>query len=53
MVEAHRATSTLYLHVFDLPDAAAVKRERKHALALERRVVEAFGSKSDIEAVRQ
>ncbi|HQA77837.1 MAG TPA: Na+/H+ antiporter subunit E [Propionicimonas sp.] len=53
VVEVSRHPRLLYLHVFDLPDAAAVKRERKHALALERRVVEAFGSKSDIEAVRQ
>ncbi|HQY98698.1 MAG TPA: Na+/H+ antiporter subunit E [Propionicimonas sp.] len=52
VVELNRHPRLLYLHVFDLPDAAAVEREREHALALERRVVEAFGSRADIEAVR-
>jgi len=53
VVEVGRHPRLLYLHVFHLPDAAAVARERSLALALERRVVEAFGSRSEIEAVRQ
>ena len=52
VVELDRHPRLLYLHVFDLPDAASAERERRHALALERRLVEAFGSRADIEAVR-
>ena len=52
VVEVSRHPRLLYLHVFDLPDDGAIERERRHALALERRLVEAFGSASDIAAVR-
>lgn len=52
VVETERRPRLLYLHVFDLPDDAAVERERKHALVVERRLVTAFGSAADIEAVR-
>ena len=52
VVEVTRHPRLLYLHVFDLPDPDAVERERHHALALERRLVEAFGRASDVEAVR-
>lgn len=52
VVEVSRHPRLLYLHVFDLPDDGAVERERKHALALERRLVEAFGTATDIAAVR-
>ncbi|MFZ0529670.1 MAG: Na+/H+ antiporter subunit E [Propionicimonas sp.] len=52
VVEVERHPRLVYLHVFDLPDAGSADRERRHALALERRLVEAFGSRSDIEAVR-
>lgn len=52
VVEARRHPRALYLHVFDLPDDAAIEHERAHALALERRLVEAVGSADEITAVR-
>lgn len=51
VVEVSRRPRILYLHVFDLPDAAAIDRQRAQALAIERRVVRAFGSDSEVEAV--
>ena len=48
-----RRPRLLYLHVFDLPDAASIETERNHALNKERRLVEAIGSKSEIEAVQR
>ncbi len=53
VVEVVRRPRLLYLHVFDLPDAASIETERAHALTLERRLVEAIGSASEIEAVRR
>jgi multicomponent Na+:H+ antiporter subunit E len=52
VVETRRRPRALYLHVFDLPDDAAIERERAHALALERRLVEAVGSTREREAVQ-
>ncbi len=51
VVEVDRNPRVLYLHVFDLPDAAAVEHQKQLALALERRVVRAFGSPAEVEAV--
>ena len=42
VVEARRATHTLFLHVLDVDDEAAVERFRGQALALERRFLAAF-----------
>ncbi len=53
VVEVVRRPRLLYLHVFDLPDDASVEAQRNHALALERRLVEAVGTESEIEAVRR
>lgn len=52
VVETRRRPRAIYLHVFDLPDAGAVERERAHALSIERRFVEAFGSAAEIEQVQ-
>lgn len=42
VVEARRSTHTLYLHVLDVPDAAAAERFRSEALALEQRLLRAL-----------
>ncbi|WP_110181150.1 Na+/H+ antiporter subunit E [Nocardioides solisilvae] len=42
VVEARRSTHTLYLHVLDVPDAEAVERFRREALAVEDRFLAAF-----------
>jgi multicomponent Na+:H+ antiporter subunit E len=42
VVEARRSTHTLYLHVLDVPDAAAAERFRQEALAVEDRFLAAF-----------
>lgn len=44
VVEARRSTHTLFLHVLDAEDEDGVERMRHRALALERRVVLAFGA---------
>jgi multicomponent Na+:H+ antiporter subunit E len=46
VVEARRSTHTLYLHVLDARDQAGVARMRAQVLALERRVVLAFGAET-------
>jgi len=43
VVEARRATHTLFLHVLDAGDQAGVDRMRRDVARLERRVVLAFG----------
>ena len=48
VLEVHRATGTLYLHVMGAPG----ERARRDALRLESRVVRAFGTREDIKAVR-
>ncbi len=53
VVEVVRRPRLLYLHVFDLPEETSIEAQRAHALALERRLVEAIGSASEIEAVRR
>ena len=42
VVEARRSTHTLYLHVLDVDDEAAVERFRSDAFALEQRFLRAF-----------
>ncbi len=44
VVEARRSTHTLFLHVLDARDMDGVNRMREQVLALERRVVLAFGA---------
>jgi multicomponent Na+:H+ antiporter subunit E len=48
VVEAPRRERRLYLHVFDLPDEAAVERERRAALIAERTVLRALGTDEEI-----
>jgi len=49
IVEAHRLTGTLYVHVFDVDDAGGIDGARAHVLAIERRVMYAFASDAEIE----
>jgi multicomponent Na+:H+ antiporter subunit E len=44
VVEARRSTHTLFLHVLDAGDVEGANRMREQTLALERRVVLAFGA---------
>ncbi|GMA32750.1 hypothetical protein GCM10025875_27420 [Litorihabitans aurantiacus] len=48
IVEAHRATSTLYLHVLDLEAAGAVERARANVLEQEARILYALASDEEI-----
>ena len=50
VVETVRRPRLLYLHVFHLPDTKAVRKQRAHALAIEDRVVHAFGSEDEVRA---
>lgn len=47
VVDSRRKPRLLYLHVFDLPDPAERDQTIDETLALERRVVEAFGSREE------
>ena len=51
VVEAHRATSTLYLHVLDTTDEASLDQAAQAVLDAEARVLRAFGSAAEIEAL--
>ena len=48
IVEAHRATSTLYVHVLDLEGDGAVERARRGVLEQEARVMYALASDDEI-----
>ena len=52
VVETVRRPRLLYLHVFDLPDSQSIRRQRKHALQLEERVIRAFGSDHELREVQ-
>lgn len=43
LIEARRATHTIFMHVFDVDDEAAARAFRETALEQEKRVVRAFG----------
>lgn len=47
VVEARRSSHTLFLHVLDARDQAGAERMREATLALERRVVLAFGAETE------
>lgn len=51
VVDARRTSRTLYLHVFDLPDAGAAARVVADTRRVERRLVEAVGSTKEIRAL--
>lgn len=53
VLEVHRATGTLYLHVMGARHEAERERARREVLRLERRVVRAFGTREDIERARE
>lgn len=53
VVETVRRPRLLYLHVFDLPDARSVRHQRSHALQIEERVIRAFGSDHEVQAVER
>lgn len=48
VVEAHRSTSTLYVHVLDVDQAGGVEAARAHVLAVERRVLAALASDAEL-----
>lgn len=48
VLEAHRSTSTLYLHVLDTVSEAQLEQARYDVLAAEARVLRAFGSAAEI-----
>lgn len=51
VLDVHRATGMVYLHVLGARDEAARERARYEALRLEARVVRAFGTRADITAL--
>ncbi|MFC5754740.1 Na+/H+ antiporter subunit E [Actinomadura rugatobispora] len=51
VLDVRRETSTLFLHVLGGSDERAVAKARSDVLALERRVVRAFGTRADRRAV--
>lgn len=53
VLEVRRTRRLLYLHVFNLPDAAAVVATRNEALAVEQRVLHAFGSARELAVTRE
>lgn len=50
VIDTVRRPRLLYLHVFHLPDRPAVRHQREHALAIEDRVLHAFGSDDEVRA---
>lgn len=50
IVEAHRLSGTLYVHVFDVGDAGGIDGAREHCLEIERRVMYAFATDDEIAA---
>ncbi|MGN8244125.1 Na+/H+ antiporter subunit E [Cellulomonas soli] len=48
VVEAHRLTGMLYLHVLDVRQAGGVEKARQHVLDQEERVLRAFASASEL-----
>ena len=48
VVEARRSTHTIFLHVLDVGDMSGVERFRAQVFALERRVVLAFGTETEL-----
>jgi multicomponent Na+:H+ antiporter subunit E len=48
VIDARRSTRVLYLHLLDVPDADGVAQAKAEALQVERRVIEAMGSRAEI-----
>ena len=53
VVDARRSTSVLYLHLLDIEREGAIEHQRRHVLAVEERVVRAFGSRDEIAHLEQ
>lgn len=53
VVDARRSTSVLYLHLLDIEHEGAIEHQRRHVLAVEERVVRAFGSREEIAHLEQ
>ena len=53
VVDARRSTSVLYLHLLDIEREGAIEHQRRHVLAVEERVVRAFGSREEIARLEQ
>lgn len=51
VLDVHRASGTLYVHIMGADDEAERERARHEMLRLEDRVVRAFGSRADIAAL--
>ncbi len=51
VIDARRSTRPLYLHRVDVAGPDDVEHARTHALTVERRLLEAIGSKADIAAL--
>jgi multicomponent Na+:H+ antiporter subunit E len=51
VLEAHRSTSTLYLHVLGATDEATIVRAKQDALAAEARVLRTLGSAAEVAAL--
>lgn len=49
VVEAHRITGMLYVHILDVPMAGGVEEAREHVLDTEARVLRAFASDEELE----
>ncbi len=52
VIDVDRPSSTLFLHVLDIPDDAAADAFREGSLEIEARMIRAFGSKRDYELVK-
>lgn len=50
VVEAHRLTSTLYLHILDVRTSGGIEAARQAVLDQEERVLRAFGSDAELAA---
>lgn len=48
IVEAHRLTSVLYVHVLDVDQAGGIEKARQHVLATEARVMRALASDAEL-----
>ncbi len=53
VVDIDRVNSTLYLHVLNMKSIAETDTFRESVMKTERRIVNAFGSKEDLERVRR
>ena len=53
ILEIDRDNATLYVHFLNTPTPESVEKARRSVYSLERRIVQAIGSKADMEAIRR